>query len=86
MDGPNSRDYILTNDALKMNSNIQNFIDKKCVEIEELILKTNDGIETQWAFNNKKCSNIADRLDEMKSYILYKSHLLLDIIKIKYFV
>ena len=53
MHDPNSRDYILTNDALRMNSDIQNFINKKCVEIEELILKKNDGIETQWKFDNK---------------------------------
>ena len=29
MDDPNSREYILTNDALKMNSNIQDYINKK---------------------------------------------------------
>ena len=86
MDGPNSRDYILTNDALKMNSDIHNFINKKCIEIEDLILKKNDGIESQWVFDNKKCSNIADKLEEMKSFVIYRSHLLLDVMKIKNFV
>ena len=71
MDDPKSRDYI------------QNFINKTCVEIEELIQKKNDGIETQWKFDNKKCSNIADKLEEMKSFVSFKSHLLLDIMKIK---
>lgn len=83
---PNSREYILTNDALKLNSDIQKFVNKNCNDLEYVILRNNDGTMDKLKFENKKMFDVTTITNEMRDFIGIKSNLLRDVLIVKSFV
>ena len=78
---PNPREYILTNDALKLNYDIQKFVNKKCCELD-VLLRKNDGIMDKSNFEDRKMFDITTITNEMRDFITIKSNLLRDVLRV----
>ena len=83
---PISRDYILTNDALKLNSDIQKFVNKKCNDLEDVLLRENDGTMDKSNFEDKKMFDVTTITNEMRDFITIKSNLLRDVLRVRSYV
>ena len=73
---PNSREYILTNDAVKLNSDIQKFVNKNCIEIEDLLLKDNDETKDKLKFEERQMFDVMNKLKEIRDLVEVKANLL----------
>ena len=83
IEDPNSREYILTNDALKLNSDIQKFINNKCIELEDVLLRKNDGTMDKSIFGDKKMFDVITITNEMRDFIQFKGNLIRDVLRVK---